>query len=115
MLATKMLHPSSSMLEECPVRWMFRARGSARFSSVRPTISVEQHVFTISDKCCRIVVWETPVGFEYRVLARPEKQMLGFGQCPRLDQALAEAVALTRAHETGELPRSAYSGGVTCE
>ncbi len=87
---------------------LYIAQHTGRFR-VRPTVSVAQHTFTISDRCCRIVLWQTPLGFEYRLLSRPDRRLLAFGECPRLDQALDEAVALMSTHEGQALPRTALT------
>ena len=70
-------------------------------------MTVAQHTFTISDQCCRMVIWQTAVGFEYRVLSRQDKRMLGFGQCPLLRQAFDEALALMSIYESRAFQRTA--------
>jgi len=54
-----------------------------------------------------MVIWQTAVGFEYRVLSRQDKRMLGFGQCPLLRQAFDEALALMSIYESRAFQRTA--------
>ena len=78
-----------------------------RAFNTSPAITVTTQGLAISDHCCRILLWQTALGFEYQVLDRQHEQLIGYGECPRVEQAMEEAVFLLQQHEAHRVQMAA--------
>ncbi len=74
-------------------------RHRAEFSSSPFITRSVGHVFGVVDRCCRLVFWQTPIAFEYRLIDRCEKRLIAFGDKPQLQQALEDAFSILKRYD----------------